>query len=150
MVSRVSWRILGNFTDVEDNVQEVFFEAYRLQDRTAVRDWSALLRRIAVLGALAKRRRRRSQVCLDDVALMDTRSLPDESAIGRELEIRLRDAVAGLPEREGAVFALRYFEGLELPAIAVSLGISYSAAGAALSRARAKLKEIFETVLEGE
>ena len=150
MISRISWHILGNRSDVEDNVQEVFIEAFRLQDRTVVHDWSALLRRIAVLQALARRRRRRLQVCLDDITLMDTKSLPEEEAIERELETRLRDAVARLPEREGAAFALRYFEGLDLPAIASSLGIRYSAAGAALCRARSKLKGVFESVLEGE
>ena len=46
----------------------------------------------------------------------------------QEEESRLRDAVAALPEREGAVFALRYFEKLDLPEIAGCLGISYSAA----------------------
>ena len=60
---------------------------------------------------------------------------PEETAIRREEETKLRDAVAGLPEREGAVFALRYFENLELAEIARCLGISYSAAGAALCRA---------------
>ncbi len=148
-VVRISWRILGNSTDVEDNVQEVFLDAYRLHGRTSVRHWRGLLRRLATLGALAKRRRRRSDVSLDGLAPLDPGSLPEATAIRRELEAKLRDAVAALPAREGAVFALRYFEGLELPEIAESLGIQYSAAGAALSRARAKLERVFaETVME--
>ena len=150
LVSRISWRILGNSADVEDNVQEVFLEAYRLHNRMVVRHWPAVLRRIATLRALARLRRRRPAVSLGEADPPDTRNLPDETAIGLEIQTRLRDAIAGLPEREGAVFALRYFEALELAEIADSLGISYSAAGAALSRARAKLRAIFETVMEGE
>jgi RNA polymerase sigma-70 factor, ECF subfamily len=150
MVSRIAWRILGNAADVEDIVQDVFLEAFRLDGRTAVRHWPAVLRRIAVLRALAKRRRGRSEDSLAEGALPDTRSSPEEIAIGRELQARLRDAIACLPEREGAVFALRYFEGLELAEIAGSLGGSYSAAGAALSRARAKLAGALQTVMEGE
>jgi len=149
MVSRISWRILGNAADVEDNVQDVFLEACRLHQRTAIRHWRGLLRRLATLGALTKLRRRRHHASLGEVAPLDTRNLPEETAIRRELETKLRDAVASLPEREGAVFALRYFENLALPEIASCLGINYSAAGAALSRARAKLTNIFaETVKE--
>jgi RNA polymerase sigma-70 factor (ECF subfamily) len=69
--------------------------------------------------------------------------------IAGELEARLRVAVAGLPDREGAVFSLRYFEGLELSEIAATLRINYSAAATALSRARAKLEAVFsETAVE--
>ena len=144
MVIGISWRILGNSADVEDNVQDVFLEACRLQERTTVRHWRGLLRRLATLGALAKRRQRRHHTTLDEVSPYDWKTpAPHETAICRELETKLRNAVAALPEREGAVFVSHYFEGLELPEIARVLGISYSAAGAALSRARAKLTPIF-------
>jgi RNA polymerase sigma-70 factor (ECF subfamily) len=144
MVISISWRILGNAADVEDNVQDVFLEACRIQGRATVRHWRGLLRRLATLGALAKRRQRRRHASLAEVSPLDVKSLPpDQAAIRQEEESHLRDAVAALPEREGAVFALRYFENLDLPEIANCLGISYSAAGAALSRARTKLTLIF-------
>ncbi len=140
MVICISWRILGNAADVEDNLQDVFLEACRIHERTTVRHWRGLLRRLATLGALAKRRQRRRHASLAEVSPPDNKTpSPEESAIRRELEASLRDAVAALPEREGAVFVLCYFQNLELPEIARCLGISYSAAGAALSRARAKL-----------
>jgi RNA polymerase sigma-70 factor (ECF subfamily) len=144
IVTSISWRILGDAADVEDNVQDVFLEAYRLDRETTVRYWPGLLRRLATLGALAKRRRRRHHASLSEVLPPDEKSpAPDASAIRREEDTRLRDAVAALPAREGAAFALRYFENLELAEIAISLGISYSAAGAALSRAKAKLTRLF-------
>ena len=150
MVVCISWRILGNSADVDDNVQDVFLEACRIHERTTVRHWRGLLRRLATLGALAKRRQRRHHASLDEVSPHDSKTpAPEETAIRRELETALRDAVAALPDREGAVFVLRYFESLELPEIARCLSISYSAAGAALSRARAKLANIFtETMPE--
>ena len=81
--------------------------------RATVRHWRGLLRRLATLGALAKRRQRRHHASLSDVSPLDLKSpSPDESAMRQEEESRLRDAVAALPEREGAVFALRYFEKL--------------------------------------
>ena len=152
MVICISWRILGNSADVEDNIQDVFLEACRIHERTTIRHWRGLLRRLATLGALAKRRQRRHHVSLGEVLPLDVKTpAPEETAIRRELETKLRDAVAALPEREGATFALRYFENLELPEIARCLGVSYSAAGAALSRARAKLTNVFaETMTENK
>jgi RNA polymerase sigma-70 factor, ECF subfamily len=144
MVIGISWRILGNSADVEDNVQDVFLEACRIHQRTTVRHWRGLLRRLATLGALAKRRQRRRHASLTEVSPQDMKTpTPEETAIRREQQTNLRDAVAALPEREGATFALRYFENMELSEIANCLGISYSAAGAALCRARAKLTHTF-------
>jgi RNA polymerase sigma-70 factor (ECF subfamily) len=149
MVVRVSWRILGHGSDVEDNVQEVFCEAFQLHQRGTIRHWGGLLRRLATLGALARLRRRRHESPLDELAQVGREALPEQSLIADELEARLRAAVARLPEREASAFSLRYFEGMELPDIAATLGIKYSAAATALSRARAKLKAFFnETAVE--
>ena len=143
MVFRISWRILGHSADVEDNVQEVFLAAYRFQQRQQVRHWRGLLRRLAMLGALGKLRRRRNDVSLGETSLADPVASPEEIAIGREARAKLRGAIASLPEREGAVFSLRYFEDLSLQEIAESLRINYSAAATALSRARSKLERVF-------
>jgi len=51
MVVRISWRILGRGGDVEDSVQEGFFEAFRLHRRETVRQWGGLLRRLAAVVA---------------------------------------------------------------------------------------------------
>ena len=142
LVLRISWRILGNRADVEDNVQEIFLRAIQIQGREKVRHWRGLLRRLATFGALEKLRRRRDHLGLEDVSPADPGETPDESAMRHELQTRLRDAMADLPEREGAVFSLRYFEGMTLNEIAGSLGISYAAAGTALSRARGKLEGV--------
>jgi RNA polymerase sigma factor (sigma-70 family) len=149
LVVRISWRILGHASDVEDNVQDVFLEAYRLNAKEPIRHWPGLLRRLATFGALARLRRRRKDAPLDDAATLDRSESPERAASRREQEDRLRAAVAELPDREGAAFCLRYFEGLELAQIANSLRITYSAAGAALSRARTKLRQVFaETAVE--
>ena len=143
MVVGISWRILGHAADVEDNVQDVFLEAYRLGRREKISHWRGLLRRLATLGALGRLRRRRDHVALDDASPAAHGGSPDEQAIGRELEARLRDGIAALPEREGAVFALRYFDDQSLAEIAEALSINYQAAATALSRARARLQSVF-------
>jgi RNA polymerase sigma-70 factor (ECF subfamily) len=149
LVVRISWRILGTAAEVEENVQDVFAEAWQRCQENEVHHWWGFLRRLATIGALRRLRTRRRSVPLDDIALLDSRSSPEDALISRELEARLRTAVAELPEREGAVFSLRYYEGLSLSEIAETLGIKYGAAGTALSRARNKLQAVFaETAIE--
>ena len=143
MVFGISWRILGNDADVEDNVQDVLFQTYRLGQTQPIRNLGGLLRRLATLGALARLRRRRKDLSLEEISPPTSGGLPEDQAVGRELEEQLRDAVAELPRREAAVFSLRYFEGLALEEIARSLDVKYSSAGAALSRARSKLQRVF-------
>lgn len=143
MVFRISWRILGHAADVEDNVQEVFLGAYRICQKEEVRHWPALLRRLATLGALGKLRRRRDDIPLGGISPADPGASPEQIAVGREARAQLRSAIADLPEREGAVFSLRYFEGLSLGEIAELLRIKYPAAATALSRARSKLESVF-------
>ncbi len=151
MVFRVSWRILGHAADVEDNVQEVFLHAYRVQQRERVGHWGGLLRRLATLGALGRLRRRRGDISLAEISPVDPHESPEEYAMQREVQAKLRSAIANLPQREGAVFSLRYFEGLSLPEIAESLQIKYGAAATALSRARSKLEGVFcKTASENE
>jgi RNA polymerase sigma-70 factor (ECF subfamily) len=54
-------------------------------------------------------------------------------------DLALRDAWRGLSERDREVLRLVAWEGLDGPALAEALGIGRGGAGAALSRARARL-----------
>jgi RNA polymerase sigma-70 factor (ECF subfamily) len=143
MVVGISWRILGNSADVEDNVQEVFVSAWKVHQKQDVEHWRGLLRRIATVSALANLRRRRSHASIDAEAAISEERRPEEAAIEKELDEKLCREVAELPEREAAVFTLKYFEQLDLREVGEVLAISYSAAAKALSRARAKLGQEF-------
>src|SRR4051794_28855628 len=139
LVFGTAWRILGHEADVEDVVQEVFLQAYQLQQTRPVRYWSGLLRRLAACRALDRLRQRRHNLPLPDVAIPSS-GTPDSQAMERELRERLRLAIAELPPREAEVFCLRYFEELPYDKIAESLGIRRGAVAAALHKARAKLE----------
>ena len=121
LVFGTAWRILGHAADTEDVVQEVFLEVHRIGQSQPVRHWPALLRRVAACRALDRLRQRRAAVSLDGLVLFAPGDDPEEVAVGRELAERLRQAVAQLPEREGAVFCLRYFEELSYQQIAETL-----------------------------
>ncbi len=139
LVFGTAWRILGHEADVEDVVQEVFLQAYQLQQTRPVRYWSGLLRRLAACRALDRLRQRRLSLPLPDVAI-PLSATPDCEAMERELRERLRLAIAELPPREAEVFCLRYFDDLPYDKIAETLGIRRGAVAAALHKARAKLE----------
>jgi RNA polymerase sigma-70 factor (ECF subfamily) len=146
----IAWRILGHTADVQDVTQEVFMEAYRLQRSQPVRNWQALLRRLAVCRALDRVRRRRPTVSINDLSLRASRASPESDATAAELAERLSEAISGLPEREGEVFCLRYFEDLSNQQIADALDMHPGAVAAALHKARAKLEVLLYPPLIGE
>jgi RNA polymerase sigma-70 factor, ECF subfamily len=106
VVYGVAWRILRHAQDAEDVAQEVFAEAHRQFDGAPVVCWPAMLRRMAACRALDALRRRRSTMPLDRVQLAAAKEDPEAIAASRELEARLRMALAELAPREAEVFCL--------------------------------------------
>jgi RNA polymerase sigma-70 factor (ECF subfamily) len=144
-----AWRILGHAADTEEVVQEVFLEVYRRWQTRPVRHWGGLLRRLAACRALDRLRRRRSFAPLDN-NLVDGVPGPEADAIGRELAERLRHEIAQLPQREAAVFCLRYFEDLSYQQIAEALDVSPGAVATALHKARHRLEALLTEATKGE
>ena len=140
MVFQTAYRVLGNAADAEEVAQEVFLEVVSRAPAQVVQNWGAYLRRLAVFRALDRRRQRTTDVALDGDSLPAGNLSPHDAAVQRELTESLRNLIAGLPEREGAVFVLRYFERLTNPQIAEVLGISTGAVAAAIHKVRAKLE----------
>jgi RNA polymerase sigma-70 factor (ECF subfamily) len=138
----IAWHILGHAQDAEDVVQEVFGEAHRQSNGAGVVCWPALLRRMATCRALDTLRRRRITMPLDGTQPAAAKEDPEAIAAGRELEARLRIALAELAPREAEVFCLRYFEDLSYRQIAETLGISPTAASTALYQARLRLGKL--------
>jgi RNA polymerase sigma-70 factor, ECF subfamily len=138
----IAWHILGHAQDAEDVAQEVFAQASGRCNGRPVACWPAFLRRMATCRAMDALRRRRTTVPLDRAEPTSPRDDPQAAAAGRELEARLRAALAELAPREAEVFCLRYFEELSYREIAEALGISPSAASTALYQARSRLEKL--------
>lgn len=149
-VYRTAWRILGHVADTEDVTQEVFLEISQKMPQEPVRHWGALLRRLATFRALDRLRQRKQVAPLDDVQLCSPDDGPEDVAVGRELAERLRESVARLPDREGAVFCLRYFDDLSNESIADFLNIRPGAVAVALHKARTKLAALLTGAATGE
>jgi RNA polymerase sigma-70 factor (ECF subfamily) len=99
---------------------------------------------MATRRALDRLRRRKPIADENEIASLPSTENPIENAIARELESRLRHAVAELPPREAEVFCLRCFDGLSYVQIAELLGISQSAVSTALNKARGRLEPMFD------
>ena len=148
-VWRTAYRLLGNRADADECFQEVFLAALEVSRREPVRDWGALLRRLAAARAMDRLRRRyrhgqaRSAADWDD--LPGPAPLPSQSVEDAELTESLRAALAALPPNQAEAFTLHHLEGWSYREIAGHLAISVDAVGVLLHRARKRLRERLES-----
>lgn len=116
-VARLAYRMLGNATDLEDIVQEVFLQVHRsLGDFRGQSKFSTWLHRVTVNVVLMSRRAARSRPVFAPEALSDNEPdcgvrPDDEAARGRRLEA-FRRVLDRLPEKKRTVFVLHEIEGL--------------------------------------
>ena len=144
MILTTAMRILGDESAARDVLQTVFLEVLKLRPRkqAAVSRWGAWLRVAATrtaLDALRKRGRFSGEAPTEDSLTAVDRG-PHGVLEEREAAMRLRGYLRRLPDKEARVFVLRCFEELAYSEIAAHLGISESAVGVRLHRAKRKLE----------
>jgi RNA polymerase sigma-70 factor (ECF subfamily) len=147
-VWRTVYRLVRNQADADECFQETFLAALELSNRQPVRNWPALLQRLATRRAIDRvrkrwRRERREEAA--DLALAEAaQSDPSQQAEAEELSSALRWALAQLPTRQAEVFCLHELGDWSYQQIADQLGISANAAGVILHRSRQKLQELLK------
>jgi RNA polymerase sigma-70 factor, ECF subfamily len=143
-VARVALRLLGNDSEVDDLVQDVFLEAHRglggLREAGALGGWLA---RICVRRATRRLRRRRLLwlLSLDTVA---ERDLPFDAAASPEERaevVRLYRRLDRMPADERVAWLLRHVEGESLEDMVVLCGCSKSTVQRRLRSAEARLRQ---------
>ena len=149
VVWQTAYRLLGNRADAADCFQETFICALEFSQRQRIRNFSALLMRLATLRAIDQLRKRfhRSDsnvASADWVAVPSKNPGPVQMAQQQELIARLRESLTELPPAEAQVFCMRYLNDMSYRQIAKELGVKTNAAGVLLHRARAKLRKSFE------
>jgi RNA polymerase sigma-70 factor (ECF subfamily) len=149
------YRLLGNEADAADCFQETFLCVLEVSQRQRVRNFSALLARVATSRAInrLRQRMRELQRTSNQAQLSVAVAVnpgPVQQAEGRELAERLREALSQLPPKEAEVFCLRYFEDMSYRQIGKELRINTNAAGTLLHRARIKLRNILEPAVVEE
>jgi len=148
IVWQTAYRLLGNYTDTADCFQETFICALAVSRRQQVRNFPALLSRLATARAIDQlrqrtRRPRANTEPADLSAVPGCNPDPPKELETGELAAKLRKAIAQLPPQQAEIFCLRYLNGMSYRLIAKQLGIRTSAAGVSLHRARAKLRVLF-------
>lgn len=145
IVWRTVNRLIPETTDAADCFQRTFISAWELSQSESVRNWPALLRRLASARALERLRelaRNRARHCeIPAAGVIDKRSNdPASDAEATELEGCLRIALAEIDPREAEVFCLACLEGMAYRAIGSQMGLSVNHVGVLLNRARSKLR----------
>jgi len=145
VVWRQTLRMLGNASDAADCFQTVMLEAFELSQRQEVRNWSGLLRRLAILRALDSLRVRYRN--LTDPRPVEEIAIPakgDRDASAnleqQELAERLRMALARLPKLQTEAFSLRWIDGLSNEEVSQEMRITANHVGVLLHRARLALR----------
>ncbi len=156
-VHRTCAHLLPRGDDVEAAVQETLVRALRALPRfSGAGSFSSWIVSIAINLCRDRLRRHRLVpfVALeaggeeDERGPLDVLAAPDPSpervAMARQAVRRVRASVAALPERQREVFALRFFVGLELAAIAGALGVDVGTVKTHLHRALQRVREAVE------
>jgi RNA polymerase sigma-70 factor (ECF subfamily) len=153
------YRMLGNFEEAEDAVQETFLRAWNRRETfsggTGYRAWLYRIATNACLDALRRTARRLPALhsfaevpwlqpypdrLLDEVAPRDAE--PDAVVVAKEtIELAYLAVIQLLPPRQRAVLIMRDILGWPANEAATALDMTLAAANSALQRARATLQE---------
>ena len=145
-IYRLAFHLLGDAEEAKDATQETFVRAWKELDVLRAGTAQAWLLRITVNLCLDWLRRRKfkgdfsewkneSQDSLEH-QLPDPRPNPLEQCLGREMQIKVREAISKLRPRFRAIVILRDLEGLSYQEIAQVLNIRVSKVKSDLFRGR--------------
>jgi RNA polymerase sigma-70 factor (ECF subfamily) len=151
-------RLLGDRTQAEDVIQEVFLRIHRSAERIDVdRDPLPWLRTITANlcrdhWRSAKAKAAKQSISIDarpelGAKLATDGESPEEQALTSERELMVQQAIDKLPEQLRMVVVLRDYEGLEHEEIAGIVGANATAVRKRYSRALARLAELLRNVL---
>lgn len=149
---RVYWvarRIVGSHDDADDVAQETFVKAYLgLGDFRGDSSFFTWLYRIAVNLSLNVVRKQQLISYLRDSPIISSflpaSENPYKDAELKDLESRLHQAVAKLPEKQRAVFVMRYFDEMSYEEISEVLKTSVGGLKANYFHALRKVQEFLK------
>ena len=141
-------RFVLSHDDANDVLQNAFIKAWQgigsFHGDSKLLTW---LSRIAINESLDFLRRQKNIVTMstDDTELgVANMLMADDYFDGDETEAQLQDAIASLPEVQGTVFLLRYYDDMKYIDISRALGTSEGALKASYHIAVKKITEFFK------
>lgn len=140
--------LVNSHDDANDILQNTFLKAWQALDnfRGDAR-LSTWLNKIAInesLTHLEKERKRRGISIDDEASAMAGVIEADEWIDGDELSLKLRKAVATLPEKQRLVFDMKYYDDMKYEDISQILGTSVGALKASYHIAVKKIEQYLE------
>ena len=143
--------IVDNPHDVEEVVQDTFFNAYRgltqLEDAVKFKSWLAEIARNCVRQWLRKQRGK--TISLDKVSedILQTEDSPDKQLIRQEQRELIRRTMETLPKKDRDIAHAFYLEGASYNELTSTHGLSDKAISFRLSRARQRLSKRLQYLL---
>lgn len=137
-------RIVLSHEDANDVLQNVFIKVWsNLQNFQGKSSLSTWLYRIAINESLDFLRKQKlaDKVSADEDVSVASRLMSDEYFDGDEVQARLQEAVARLPEVQRMVFNLKYFEEMKYSEMSQILNTSEGALKASYHLAVKKITE---------
>ena len=153
LVWRVALGFFGNVQDAEDMTQDIFFTAYRkleqFRGEASFRTWLHRITTNRCKNELRRRSRRLRTVNepLEEAAAAATNGSPGPEAVtvrGRRLQ-RLALSIDSLTPEDRRILQLVDLEQTPYKEVAELLGLSLGAVKMRVLRARARLREAFDT-----
>jgi len=143
----IAYQILGDAHEAEDAVKASVCKAWsalgELHDPAAIVGWIA---RITRHSAIDLRRRKRERVTDDEeLAALDPGANDIPLAEQADERAVMRSLIAQLPDNQAIVVTLRFYEGLDGPAIAKKLGMTDNAVRVRLHRGLERLEQLLKT-----
>lgn len=141
-------RMVNNHDDASDLLQNTFLKAWQALDNfRGDAKLSTWLYKIAINESLThlEKERKRQGISLDDEESMIANTIEaDEWVDGDEVALKLRKAVARLPEKQRLVFNMKYFEEMKYEDMSQILGTSVGALKASYHLAVKKIEQYLE------
>jgi RNA polymerase sigma-70 factor (ECF subfamily) len=136
-------RILGPSVDVEDLLQETFFQLFKdlpkLREPDKLQSF-AIGVAIRMARSELRRRRLRRWLMLTDAGAPPDVAGEEVDADAREAVLRLYALLDGIDDRRRMVFVLRHIEGLELTEVASALDLSLATTKRHLAKVTARIR----------
>jgi len=142
-------RMLLNHEDTNDVLQETFVRVFKGIDKfrgeSALGTWMHSIAYREALGHIQKSKRMVKGEW-DEQILENVKQLEEDAHYtGEEMQMRLQAMVAALPEKQRAVFVMKYYEEKKYTEIAEITGTSVGALKASYHHAVEKIKTSIQT-----
>lgn len=141
-------RMVQNHDDANDLLQNTFMKAWQsLENFRGDAKLSTWLYKIAINEALSflEKERKRLDLSIDDEESHLAHLIEaDENVDGDEIALKLRKAIASLPEKQRLVFNMKYFDNMKYEDMSQVLGTSVGALKASYHLAVKKIEQFFE------